>query len=79
MSFEHPGQAPRPTLRHILPRHWRRKPDPFVATGDQPPLRDIAHAEESKRAGDGWVALRGLLLLLAAAALLTWALTGLLG
>lgn len=75
LHAERPARKP---LRHILPRRWQRRPDPFVATDETRAVLSNAKPEETRSGSDGWAAAKGALLFILGAALVTWVLITLL-
>ena len=75
----HASRPPRQPLKHLLPRRWRKRPDPF-AHGDHRPLRANAHPEEEAAgSSDSRTALFSGFVMLAAAGLAAWLLAALFG
>lgn len=74
MPSDDPPHAPRPDRPpppHMPPPVHPTHRDAFAYAGDHRPPRDTRQPEES-RAGDRWTAVRGAVLVLGAAALVTW-------
>jgi hypothetical protein len=80
MDPDAPVHARRPSrspLRHLLPKRWRAHGESFATSGVHRPARGTANPEESGGSDTG-TALKSAVIVMAAAALITWILVDLL-